>query len=46
MGLNMTKHKIAIVFQLLVGIMLLIGSMTFAIYCLNKSANSQNLWIL
>ncbi len=46
MGLNMTKHKIAIVSQLLVGIMLLIGSMTFAIYCLNKSANSQNLWIL
>ena len=42
---KLTKRKISIVSQSLVGIILLIGSIAFSIYCLNKSTDNQNIWI-
>lgn len=42
---KLTRRKISIVSQSLIGIILLIGSMAFSIYCFNKSNDSQNLWI-
>ena len=42
---KLTKRKISIVSQSLVGIILLIGSIAFSIYCLNKSTDNQHIWI-
>ena len=41
-----TRRKIIVIFQSLIGLILLIGSMAFGIFCFNKNADSQNLWIL